>query len=252
MPAVLPSARRTARVALVLSAVLMVSACGGSGGDEEPTAAAPAPTPAPTDEGSAPEQVDPTPAPTTEEPDPGTTVAAAAEVTRSDLDVGAPSGWTVWQVDRLVFAVPPGMEPSEDNSIPSSTVTFVPPPNDDGETLGALAVFVETGAVGPLAIRTDVLEDVRNDQTGTEPLEPAAPLEVPGSAGASTLRYQYDVDVPETGRTTDSVQVDVTVQMPDPGPQYGAFLSASTELLSLEDLDAFSSSFRVVDDPADA
>ncbi len=249
MPAVPPSARRTVRAAAVLAAVLMTSACGGSADDgEAPTE----PTSGPTGSSSGQTSAEPSTQPSQGEPSPGTTAAAAADVSRSDLDVGAPEGWTVWQVDRLVLAVPPGFEPSADNSIPSSTVTFVPPPNDDGETLGALAVFVETGAVGPLAVRTDVLEDIRSDQTGTEPLEPAAELDVPGAVGATTLRYQYDIDVPETGRSTDSLQVDVTVQMPDPGPQYGAFLSASTEIVSTEDLDAFTGSLRVVDEPADA
>lgn len=84
------------------------------------------------------------------QPEPGTTAAA---VSRSDREVGAPSDWTVWQVERLVLAVTAGMEPSEDRCIPSSTVSFLPPLDANGETLSALAVFIESGAVGPLVVR---------------------------------------------------------------------------------------------------
>ncbi len=40
--------------------------------------------------------------------------------------------------------------------------------------------------------------------------------------------------------------------MPDNSPRYGVFLSASTEIMSLEDLDVFSSSLRRVNHPVDA
>jgi hypothetical protein len=167
--------------------------------------------------------------------------------------VGAPEGWTVWQVDRLVLAVPAGMTPRrEGEGIPSSSVTFLPEPDEDGEVRAALAVFVETGAVGPLAVRTQLLEQIRTDQTGTEPLEPPTEVDVPGSAGATSLRYRYDVRGPVTGATFDSLQVDVTVQVLDPGPQYGVFLSGAVDLLSEDDLDSLVRSLRVVDEAAGA
>jgi hypothetical protein len=243
-----------------VAAVLLLGAGCTVGADPDPgaaplatgPAAAGSTGPASTGEGTTGPGSEATVTPT-QEPEPGTTQGAEASAVPVELDVGAPEGWTVWQVDRLVLAVPPGMTPAgEGEGIPSSSVTFLPEPDEDGEVRAALAVFVETGAVGPLAVRTQLLEQIRTDQTGTEPLEPPTVVDVPGSAGATSLRYRYDVQGPVTGETFDSLQVDVTVQVLDPAPQYGVFLSGAVDLLSEDDLDSLVRSLRVVEQAAGA
>lgn len=195
----------------------------------------------------------PSPVVSPERPEPSTTPDAGADaevvVERLGSVAEAPQGWQGWQVGGLVFAAPPGLEPSDDLRIGGSTVTLVPAPNADGETLGALAVFVETAAQGPLQLRTDLTVDVRNDQLGSEPVEPPALVDVPGSLGAATVHYVYEQEVAPTGRTVDSVMVEVMIQMPWPAePAYSVSLSGATELITREDLDSVVASMRMVDE----
>lgn len=243
---------RAASPALLLATVLALTACGGADGADAVTVAS-GPTAVRTDASSTTVPTEPSAAETSDqpsaaEPDPGTTVAPAAEPVRSDLDVGAPEGWQTWRVDRVVFALPEQWEPDPDRTIPSASASFFLPLNADGETVAAAAFFVETGAVGPLGIRTDLLEQIRNDQTGTEPVRGPEELDVPGSAGASRIDYAYDVTVAETGRSAPSLQVDVTIQMADPGPQYGIFFSGTQGVIDEADLTAFAESFQVLDE----
>jgi len=237
---------RAGTTVLLAVAALTMAACSGGEPTPAPTSAA-EPTAARTDASSTVPPREATAEPSASvEPEPGTTAAAAAEAVPSDLDVGAPEGWRTWQVDRVVFALPEALEPSTDRNIPSASVSFFSP-LQAGETVSGAAVFVETGAVGPLSVRTDLLEQVRTSQTGTEPVRGPEELDVPGSAGATRLDYAYDLTIAETGRSAASLQVDVTIQMPDPGPNYGAFLSAVTSEVDEADLTAFAESFRVLD-----
>lgn len=244
---------RAAPLVLLASTALLLGACAGSGAEDEETVGAGEPTAVRTDSSST---LAPQPAPSSDgssqpapsEPQPGTTVAPAAEAVPSDLDVGAPADWNVWQVDRVVFALPGDFEPSTDRRIPSASTSFFSPLNADGETVAGAAVFIETGAVGPLEIRTDLLEQVRSSQFGAEPTRGPEPVEVPGALGATRVDYAYDLTVAETGRVAPSLQVDVTIQVPDPGPQYSAFLNATTEEVDEADLDTFVDSFRVLDE----
>ncbi|MFC3689747.1 hypothetical protein [Aquipuribacter hungaricus] len=243
---------RAAVTASLVVAALTLTACSGADGGEA-TGPVSEPAPVRTDasstlppRGPSEPAGDPSPSSSSAEPEPGTTVAPATEAVPSDLDVGAPEGWQTWQVDRVVFALPGDLVPSADRSIPSASVSFFAPLRD-GETVSGAAFFVETGAVGPLQVRTQLLEQVRTSQTGTEPVRGPEEVDVPGSAGATRIDYAYDLTVPETGRSAASLQVDVTIQMPDPGPNYGVFLNALTTEVTEADLTAFVASFRVLD-----
>ena len=86
------------------------------------------------------------------------------------------------------------LQPYPDRNIPSASASFFSPLNTDGETVAGAAFFIETGAVGPLGIRTELLEQVRGSQTGTEPVRGPEGLDVPGSAGASRIDHDLPGD----------------------------------------------------------
>ena len=179
---------------------------------------------------------------------PGPTVSdggGTAGARRVDVDVDAPAGWTVWQVGALVFAAPADFDVSE-AGVRDAAATLVPPTTPDGELLAAIEVYAEDAQLGPLEVRARLTEEVRTDQLGSGPLEPARPLEVPGSEGGTLLLWEYEQVVEPTGRTVPAVFGELDLLM-GRGPQYSASISGATEVLTLADVEAIVASARVVD-----
>ncbi|MEJ5913011.1 hypothetical protein [Pseudokineococcus sp. 1T1Z-3] len=225
-----PSTRRSLPTTLLLGALLLGACAGGGRTGVDGQGAG-------TDDGSS-------PPPSASQPSAGATASGEptgtleVQARESDLDVGAPSGWRTWEVADLVMAVPAEWEPSYDRGLPGSSVTFLPPQSSDDETLGAVAVFVENSALGPLALRTRLAEEVRTDQVGTGPAVPVEERDVPGALGATLLTYEYEQEVQPTGRTYESVSGDVLLQTEE-NPQYSISASGATQVWDLDDLQAF-------------
>lgn len=225
---------------LVLAAGLLAS-CSVGGASDGDGATAGAPAPGTVDDGAGSGE------PTAEESAPAGEAPVARRV---DTDLGAPEGWQSWQVGQLVFAAPRTFEPNDELTLSGSTVTLTPAPSEDGETLGALAVYVEDAALGPLDVRAQLTIDVRTDQLGSPPLAEPRPLDVAGSEGGSLLLWEYEQVVEPTGRSVPAVLGEIDVLMAE-GPQYSISVSGATEVLDLDDIETVATTTRVVGSPAD-
>jgi hypothetical protein len=178
-----------------------------------------------------------TPSPTRS---PGPTPAAAATAPTP------PAGWTAAREGDLVFALPPGFTPRPDGSgIAGATHQWTKTDDPQLPLPPAAAVFVETGAVGPLGVRTELLRSVRSADLGAQPFGPAQPVQVPGSMGANRLEWRWDYDVLADHDPVASRQVEVLVQTAG-DRQYGLMLGAPSTFLTDDVVDAFTSSIAVV------
>lgn len=157
-----------------------------------------------------------------------------------------PSGWAPAREKDLVFALPPGFTTlPQGTGMAGAAHQWAKTDDADLSIPPAVAVFVETGAVGPLAFRTDALSKVRSVDLGAQPFGPPRALAVPGSAGANVLEWRWDYDVRKDGNPVPSRQVEVLVQT-DGDAQYGLLLGAPSAFLTDDVVAAFTSSIAVV------
>jgi hypothetical protein len=157
-----------------------------------------------------------------------------------------PPGWSPAREGDLVFALPPGFTPRPDGSgIAGATHQWTKADDPELPLPPAAAVFVETGAVGPLGVRTELLSGVRSADLGARPFGPPQPVQVPGSVGANRLEWRWDYDVLADHDPVASRQVEVLVQTAG-DRQYGLMLGGPSAFLTDEVVNAFTSSIAVV------
>lgn len=157
-----------------------------------------------------------------------------------------PPGWTSAREKDLVFALPPGFTAlPQGTGMPGAAHQWAKTDEAELAIPPAVAVFVETGSVGPLAFRTDALSKVRSIDLGAQPFGPARAVQVPGSVGANALEWRWDYDVRKDGNAVPSRQVEVLVQTAG-DTQYGLLLGAPSAFLTDDVVSAFTSSIAVV------
>lgn len=157
-----------------------------------------------------------------------------------------PPGWTAAREGDLVFALPPGFVPRpEGTGIAGATHQWTKTDDPELPIPPAVAVFVETGSVGPLGVRTELLSGVRSADLGAEPFGPPQPVQVPGSVGANLLEWRWDYDVLADHDPVASRQVEVLVQT-EGDRQYGLMLGAPSAFLTDDVVSAFTASIAVV------
>ncbi|WP_380164503.1 hypothetical protein [Jannaschia sp. R86511] len=152
-----------------------------------------------------------------------------------------PDSWTAHEVEGLAFALPDYMQSTAD-LIPG-TVETLRASAAEGEVPAAAGVFVETGDVGPLELRADLIRQVRVDQLGAEPVGEPRVVDVAGAAGAVVLTWEWDYDYPG-GPTVASRQVEVVIAV-EGEQQYGMLVGGPEDVLTEEVVDDFLASLQV-------
>jgi hypothetical protein len=158
----------------------------------------------------------------------------------------APKGWTVTRQGDLTFALPPGFtQVAGGAGMPGAAAQWTKAGATGLAVPPAVAVFVETGRVGPLGVRTELVRRARTAELGADPFGPARPTVVPGSLGATTLEWVWDYDVVAGRRPVPSRQIEVLVQAAGPR-QYGLLIGAPATYLTDDLVDAFTASIAVL------
>ncbi len=157
-----------------------------------------------------------------------------------------PAGWSPAQQGRLAFALPPGFtQRPEGAGMPGATAQWTKTDDPQLKIPPAVAVFVETGNVGPLEVRTQLVTQARTAELGAEPAAPASDLQVPGSTGAKAVEWRWDYDFVRDQPPVPSRQVEIVVQTTGP-EQYGLLLGGPVEFLTDDVLRDFEASIAVV------
>ena len=157
-----------------------------------------------------------------------------------------PAGWTGAQQGSLAFALPPGFtKRPEGSGMPGAAAQWTNTSDAKLAIPPAVAVFVETGAVGPLEVRTDLVGKARSAELGAQPVGPAATVDVPGSTGAKSLEWVWDYAPVQGQPAVPSRQVEVVVQTAG-DEQYGLLIGGPASYLTDEIVDSFLSSIAVV------
>lgn len=177
-----------------------------------------------------------------------TTPSTASPTTPTDAGSRPPTppGWTAAQQGRLAFALPPGFTPRPEGAgMPGAAAQWTKADDPTLKIPPAVAVFVETGNVGPLTVRTELVTQARTAELGAQPTGPASDLQVPGSLGAQAVEWKWDYDFLRDQPPVPSRQVEVIVQTQGP-EQYGLLIGGPVEFLTDDVLRAFESSIAVV------
>jgi hypothetical protein len=169
--------------------------------------------------------------------------ARAPSAKDADTRLAVPDGWTRGSAGRLGFAVPPGLTPSAD-LIPQTTVTYRGVAPADGSPPPAVGVFVESGNLGPLAVRTAVVTKVRTGQLGSPPVGPSRAITVAGATGASATEWRWDYRVGPDAPTVASRQIEVVLETSGPD-QYGLLFGGPEAVLSDKVVDGFLAALQV-------
>ncbi|MGN6301114.1 MAG: hypothetical protein ACTHN8_08490 [Angustibacter sp.] len=157
-----------------------------------------------------------------------------------------PAGWTPAQQGRLAFALPPGFTARPAGvGMPGAAGQWTKTDAPELKIPPAVAVFVETGSVGPLEVRTKLVTQARTAELGSQPVGPATDLAVPGSTGAKVVEWRWDYDVVSDQPPVPSRQVEVVVQT-DGAEQYGLLIGAPAQYLTDDVVSAFTSSLAIV------
>lgn len=176
----------------------------------------------------------------------GSPTASATTPTTAASRPPTPPGWTAAQQGRLAFALPPGFAPRPEGAgMPGAAAQWTKTDDPKLKIPPAVAVFVETGNVGPLKVRTDLVTQARTAELGAQPTGPATDLQVPGSLGAQAVEWKWDYDFLRDQPPVPSRQVEVIVQTQGP-EQYGLLIGGPVEFLTDDVLQAFESSIAVV------
>jgi hypothetical protein len=171
---------------------------------------------------------------------------AAASATPTGADAAGaevPGSWRTHQVEGLSFALPDFMVPAGDDLIPGTLQTLRATAASGGEVPAAAGVFVETGDVGPLELRAELIRQVRVDQLGAEPVGEPRVVDVEGAAGAVVLTWEWDYEFPD-GPTVPSRQVEVVIAG-EGEQQYGMLFGGPADVLTAEVVDGFLASLSV-------
>jgi hypothetical protein len=162
----------------------------------------------------------PTPAPTaSQSPSPGQSPTV-------------PDGWAPARQGALVFALPDGFtKRPPGGGMPGAAAQWTKTDSTALAVPPAVAVFAETGRVGPLGVRAELLADSRKVQLGVGPTGPARQVRVPGALGATVLEWVWDYDVLADKPPVPSRQVEVLVQTSGP-EQYGLLLGGPSKYLT--------------------
>ncbi|GAB3591158.1 hypothetical protein GCM10027446_08150 [Angustibacter peucedani] len=157
----------------------------------------------------------------------------------------APEGWTTQQQGALSFALPPGFEP-----VPSGaglTVAAAQWTKTDDRKLAvapAAVVYLENGAVGPLAVRGALVTRSRSAELGVQPSRPLRTVPVPGSAGAAAVEWTFGQRLRAVKKPLASRQLEVVVQL-DGREQYGLSLGGPAAFLTDQVVQDFLASITV-------
>ncbi|WP_157371589.1 hypothetical protein [Angustibacter sp. Root456] len=173
---------------------------------------------------------------------PPSATASSSSTARPTL----PAGWTAVQQGRLAFALPPGFTARPEGAgMPGAAAQWTKTDAPELKIPPAVAVFVETGNVGPLEVRTKLVTQARTAELGAEPVGPATDVTVPGSTGAKAVEWRWDYDFLNDQPPVPSRQIEVVVQTGGP-EQYGLLIGAPAEYLTDDVVAAFTASLAVL------
>jgi hypothetical protein len=176
----------------------------------------------------------------------GATTPATSSPSAAPARPTPPPGWTPAQQGRLAFALPPGFTARPGGAgMPGAAAQWTKTDAPELKIPPAVAVFVETGSVGPLEVRTQLVTQARTAELGAEPVGPAGDVRVPGSTGAKVVQWRWDYDFLRDQPPVPSRQVEVVVQTDGP-EQYGLLLGGPVDFLTDEVLSAFTGSLAVL------
>jgi len=176
----------------------------------------------------------------------GAASSATAAPTGATATPSLPAGWTAAREGELSFALPPGFKVRPPGSgMPGATNQWTKTDDPQLAIPPAVAVFVETGRVGPLDVRTDLVGRARSAELGAEPVGAPREVEVPGSIGAQALEWRWDYAFVTGQPPVPSRQVEVVVQGPGPA-QYGLLLGGPATYFTDELMTAFTSSLALL------
>lgn len=157
-----------------------------------------------------------------------------------------PAGWTAARQGDLVFALPPGStERPAGAGMPGAASQWTKTDDPALQIPPAVAVFVETGRVGPLAVRTELIARARTAELGAEPVGPARPVRAPGSIGANSLEWVWDYAFLTDRPSVPSRQVEIVVQTSGQ-TQYGLLIGGPASYLTDELVNSFTDSVAIV------
>ncbi|WP_460445186.1 hypothetical protein [Angustibacter aerolatus] len=176
---------------------------------------------------------------------PSATPSATATPSSSVSTPPVPAGWTPVRQDDLVLALPPGFAPvAAGGGMPGAAAQWTRP-DAKLPVPPAIAVFSETGRVGPLDVRADLLRTTRSAQLGAQPVGAPTSVTVPGAAGALRLEWVWDYAVVAGKPAVPSRQVELVVQTAGER-QYGLLVGAPETYLTDEVLQQVLATVAVV------
>jgi hypothetical protein len=182
-------------------------------------------------------------------PPAGSTGPAPAATTSPTAPAAAPTvpaGWTPARQGDLVFALPPGFTIRPQGSgMPGASNQWTKTDDATLKIPPAVAVFVETGRVGPLGVRTDLIAKARTAELSADPVGPARSVQVPGSTGTNLLEWRWDYAFVAGQPAVPSRQVELVVQTSGE-QQYGLLLGSPATYLTDALVEEFTSSVAVL------
>ncbi len=165
-------------------------------------------------------------------PTPAPTVSPSGSGSPTGVTPTVPDGWAPARQDALTFALPAGFTKRPSGTgMPGAAAQWTKTDSTRLAVPPAAAVFVETGRVGPLGVRTELLKDTRTAQLGAEPKGPARAVRVPGALGATVLEWAWDYAFVADEPPVPSRQVEVVVQTSG-AEQYGVLLGGPAAYLT--------------------
>ncbi len=157
----------------------------------------------------------------------------------------APPGWTLQRQGDLAFALPPGFTARPADAGLAASAQWTKADDRRLPVAPAVAVYVETGQVGPLSVRATEVSRVRTAELGVDPARPVHDVTVPGSAAAVAAEWRWDVALGAGQPAVPSRQVEVVVQTTG-SRQYGVMLGGPQHYLTDQVVADFVASLAVV------
>ncbi len=169
--------------------------------------------------------------------------AAARSVARAVA--GQPAGWTSQRQGALSFALPPGfVAVAPGAGVREATAQWTKTGDRALAAPPAVVLYVEDGALGPLAARAALVTRSRSAELGVQPSRPLHAVPVPGSEGARAAEWTWDQSLGTSGKPVPSRQVEVVVQTSG-RQQYGLTLGGPAAYLSDQVVEDFLGSISV-------
>lgn len=158
---------------------------------------------------------------------------------------GTPAGWTSQRQGVLSFALPPGyVAVAPGAGVAAATAQWTKAGDRALAVPPAVVLYVEDGAVGPLAARAALVTRSRSAELGAQPWRPLRSVPVPGSAGALAVQWSWDQPMGASAKPVPSRQVEVVVQVPG-RQQYGLSIGGPAAYLSDQIVEDFLGSISV-------